>query len=478
MTSPGRNEPCPCGSGRKFKHCCLRLQDEEDGRRVRLRSAEGVLVPALFAYALDEFGEEFFDEAWDEFFLWNDAPDDAEGSSEFGATFDPFFVFDFVPDATEEPLPAGWPAEAVGLHFLHHEGASAPEFHREFIEQACKSPASFFVVEAVTPGRTLDIKDILTGQRFHVLEQNASRSLSVGDLMFTRVITAGGASILIGACPWVIPASWHIPIIDMREKFRPKGRLAREELLDYNLEIREMYHAIVDALLHPRIPVMQNTDGDPLELTTLTYELAVAPAVAVERLTPLAMLRDETHVTDQAYDATGALRSATLTWLKAGNRKMKDWDNTTLGTLSISESRLVVEVNSARRRRRIEKEIAKRLGSAATLVDATVADIAEALERRAQSASGSAAIVPQQDAAPASPELQAIEAELARQHWDAWLDTKVPALGNRTPRQAAKTASGRERLEALLSGYPTNRAGERNPLEPDIAALKQKLGMS
>jgi len=19
----GRNEPCPCGSGRKFKHCCL-----------------------------------------------------------------------------------------------------------------------------------------------------------------------------------------------------------------------------------------------------------------------------------------------------------------------------------------------------------------------------------------------------------------------------------------------------------------------
>lgn len=20
----GRNEPCPCGSGKKFKHCCLR----------------------------------------------------------------------------------------------------------------------------------------------------------------------------------------------------------------------------------------------------------------------------------------------------------------------------------------------------------------------------------------------------------------------------------------------------------------------
>ncbi len=20
---PGRNDPCPCGSGRKYKHCCL-----------------------------------------------------------------------------------------------------------------------------------------------------------------------------------------------------------------------------------------------------------------------------------------------------------------------------------------------------------------------------------------------------------------------------------------------------------------------
>lgn len=23
---PGRNEPCPCGSGRKYKHCCLQTQ--------------------------------------------------------------------------------------------------------------------------------------------------------------------------------------------------------------------------------------------------------------------------------------------------------------------------------------------------------------------------------------------------------------------------------------------------------------------
>ncbi|MEW6321498.1 MAG: SEC-C domain-containing protein [Acidobacteriota bacterium] len=478
MATPGRNEPCPCGSGRKYKHCCLRARAEEDSLRVRLRSAEGVLVPALFSYAVQEFGEEFFDEAWDEFFLWNDAPEDVHDSREFGTTFDPFFVFAFVPESAEDELPAGWPTEPVALHFLHHEVESAPAFHVEFIEQACKSPASFFVVEAVAPGRSIDVKDIFTGRRFHVLEQSASRSLEVGDLTFTRVVTAGGASILIGACPWVIPASWHIPLIDMRERFRPKGLLTREDLQDYDFELREAYHGIVDALLHPTLPVLQNTDGDPLELTTLTYQLAVSAAEAVERLTPLATLRGETHVTDEARDAAGAIRSATLTWIKAGNRKMKEWDNTTLGTLRIDESRLVVEVNSARRRRRIEKEIAKRLGPAATLLDTSVTDIAEALEDRRSSSSPSVASEEPPDTPPPSPELAAIEAELARRHWEAWFDTKIPALGNKTPRQAARSASGRERLEALLAAYGQHRAGGSNVFEPDVAALKRRLGLT
>lgn len=477
MTTVGRNDRCPCGSGRKFKHCCLRVEDVEDTLRGRLRSAEGALVPALFSYATQEFGREFFDEAWDEFFLWNDVPDDIGSSKEFGTTFDPFFVFDFVPDAAEDPLPDGWPTEPLALHFLHNEVESAPELHREFIEQACKSPASFFVVEAVSAGRALDIKDILTSRRFHVLEQSASRTLHVGDVLFTRVVTAGGGSIMIGACPGVIPASWHIPIIDTRERLRPKRLLTREELLDYDLEIREAYHEIVDALLHPALPVLQNTDGDPLELTTLTYELGVTVPEAVERLTPLATLRGDVHLADEVRDAADALMTATLTWIKAGNRKHKGWDNTTLGTLRLDGSRLVVEVNSTRRRRRVEKEIAKYLGSAATLVDTTVTDLAEALDRRRETRS----LAPPHLVAPAdSPrpaELQAIEADLARKHWDAWLDTKVPALGNRTPRQAAKTASGRERLEALLADYSQKNVTGRNAFEPDIGTLKRKLGL-
>jgi len=37
--SIGRNEPCPCGSGKKYKHCCLD-KDEAKAREIRVKAAE------------------------------------------------------------------------------------------------------------------------------------------------------------------------------------------------------------------------------------------------------------------------------------------------------------------------------------------------------------------------------------------------------------------------------------------------------
>ena len=126
MGSARRNDPCPCGSGRKFKHCCLRALDAENAARTRLRIAEGILVPALFAYAADEFGDEFFDEAWEEFFCWDSVPDDVTESRDFGTTFDPFFVFSFVPDPAGDELPAGWPTEPLALPSYIKKSSPAP----------------------------------------------------------------------------------------------------------------------------------------------------------------------------------------------------------------------------------------------------------------------------------------------------------------------------------------------------------------
>lgn len=41
----GRNEKCPCGSGKKYKHCCLQRDLEAAKNKETLKSAEGGDAP-------------------------------------------------------------------------------------------------------------------------------------------------------------------------------------------------------------------------------------------------------------------------------------------------------------------------------------------------------------------------------------------------------------------------------------------------
>jgi hypothetical protein len=51
MTKTGRNDPCPCGSGKKYKKCCL-SNDEQAAR-----AAYAAASAAAAAAAADEAGE-------------------------------------------------------------------------------------------------------------------------------------------------------------------------------------------------------------------------------------------------------------------------------------------------------------------------------------------------------------------------------------------------------------------------------------
>jgi hypothetical protein len=137
-------------------------------------------------------------------------------------------------------------------------------------------------------------------------------------------------------------------------------------------------------------------------------------------------------------------------------------------------------VNSARRADRITKEVLKRLRGLAALDRRSTEDLSEHLRAGMQSRcvdergdTRDGAIEP-----PRPAELMAVEAELYRQHAEAWIDMRVPALGNKTPRQAARTEGGREKVEALLAGFL--RGGPQDPrlAKETIDGIRAKLGLA
>jgi hypothetical protein len=69
----------------------------------------------------------------------------------------------------------------------------------------------------------------------------------------------------------------------------------------------------------------------------------------------------------------------------------------------------------------------------------------------------------------------------ARAAWqEAWLDERVPALGGRTPREAAGDPAGRPLLEALLREleFREDLTGGEGGQGPGVAALREALGMT
>ena len=49
MTKPGRNEQCPCGSGRKFKKCCESKTESRQASRLLIIAVGAALVAAIVA---------------------------------------------------------------------------------------------------------------------------------------------------------------------------------------------------------------------------------------------------------------------------------------------------------------------------------------------------------------------------------------------------------------------------------------------
>lgn len=256
-----------------------------------------------------------------------------------------------------------------------------------------------------------------------------------------------------GCAPLVIPPNWHLPILDFRERFARGRMLTLDTVREMDIELRELYFYIEDQVWNPPLPELRNTDGDRLVLTTLTYRLRCSPSAAFDRLKSLARASkdDVTQLLSEAEsDDAGQLRAVTIPWSKRGNRLHQDWDNTTLGTLDIDGHRLQVHVNSNVRARRIEREIAKRLGPDAVLESRTADPFEKLLADRKDAPRDPIADLEQQELQ-RQPEVQEFLRQQGERHWESWLDTRLPALGNRTPRQAAGTPEGRERLEALFA---------------------------
>jgi hypothetical protein len=479
----GRNDPCHCGSGKKYKRCCLEKDQATslvDHEWQRLRATEGVVVHLLMHAAHEWYGSGFLEKAWQEYVASSHESLSMEQAPEAGTSFVPWALFNYIPQ--EEPEGEAPNEVPLAFEYLMEAANELDPSEKQFVLEACRLPITFWSVQEVDSGTGLRLRDLFTDTEHVVRERKASEVLRKGDLVYTRVIALGQIAVMFGLAPIPFPPNFHFDILDARETlFGPRRKISIKDLQEFEPFLRQLYFGLRRRLLNPQPPILQNTDGDPLEFVKLTYQLDLLPRTAFEKLRSLNPLEtEEAILADATQNDNGELQTLTFSWMKKGNEKHRSWDNTILGNITIEGDKLIVEVNSQKRSELIQMEIAKRLGDNTVLQSGSSKSVEESFAEREES-EGSEELQQQRDeqaGLAAMPEVQAFMKDLAKKHWDEWLNESIPLLLGKTPRQAAKTVAGRERLEALLVDFERVAAETDDPaFAPDVTKLRRELGL-
>src|SRR5687768_16184332 len=97
MPKIGRNDPCPCGSGKKYKQCHLPIEEAAAAEQLRLRRAVDTLLPKIITAAQSQAAAvpAAFDRFWDGKYTSEQLEelDDLEGRG--GERFLTWFAFDY-----------------------------------------------------------------------------------------------------------------------------------------------------------------------------------------------------------------------------------------------------------------------------------------------------------------------------------------------------------------------------------------------
>ncbi len=477
----GRNDPCPCGSGRKYKHCCLLEQSasvadlhEQTWRRVR-QAIDGYAA-AMLRFVAEAYGPDALQQAWPEFTIGRrDKLLDSDRFVEGGPHTELFFSWLFhkwSPQAEKGSTIADAALYGVSptrAYLIRRAGRLDPLLKR-YLEACLAAPFGFYEIRDCEAGVGFLARDVFSGTELKVRERSASATLRDGDIVFAQIVELSGIALVEAVCLFSFPPLYKTHLIHVRQ---------RAELRKYpDLALRGLYFFLAESYLHPPAPKLHNTDGEPLEPRTLYFDVDSAHN-AFEALAPLALGHTREELLSEAkLDAAGAVLEASIPWIRRNEPKRASLETIVLGHLRIEERKLTVEVNSAVRARAFRALIAKlplnaryrrtRRQPLKTVPPPAPAGAGVKLTPRDADA----------DELMRRPEVRAHLEEFQRRRYETWPEVPLPALNNKTPLEAIQDPDGRETVEALITQFERDAA--RMPVPPSaevFTALRRRLGL-
>jgi Sec-independent protein translocase protein TatA len=378
MSKISRNAPCPCGSGKKYKKCCMgkEARPKPELFAEQLRKTEGELLKVLFNQSQQRYGTDAAAQAWKTYCMQPDIPFNPQTELEINTSFPAWLLFHWAPTGASQP---------IALEYLQRMDYRLPPLQRRFIKEACRQPFSFFIVTDVEPGRALMLHDLFWQRDITVYEQRASTMLSRGSILFGQVVALDEVAILFGTAPLAIPDAYQVRLAEARDAIQQNlGPIDATILMDLAPKLRSFYFEIRQEMRQMEEEQQQEQAGEAAKsadgpeqarqvtasdeiAARLTYELEdCSVREAFEALRTLSWKLDEGELPpDTLLDDGGEPRRIVFPWLEKGNRKPSKAPNPQLGRIVIDGGRLSIDVTDAEQMEPAQRKIRRRLGKQA-----------------------------------------------------------------------------------------------------------------
>lgn len=215
MIKPGRNDPCPCGSGKKYKKCCLVSAQDSEFQYRRWRQVEAGLILRLTRFAFETLGPEIVEEAWKDF---NDheSVEDFDPESPMNMVFMPWFLFNWIfelqPTGSSEFLET-----TIAEQFLIHNLKRITSDEQSLILSAIRCPYTLCEVVKVKPGVGMTLFDLLRRIKYEVVERSASQSLKRGEIIYCATSDVAGLRSNVGTGPYALRPTAKRDVLELRK---------------------------------------------------------------------------------------------------------------------------------------------------------------------------------------------------------------------------------------------------------------------
>ena len=429
----GRNDPCPCGSGKKYKQCCAdtsaAIVEEKKGHDGAVERALSWLMDKHRKAVHIAIEEMIFDGLSDEEREILEAQDKQTWQG-------------IQLNATEWLLSEGHilvkgEHKRVSEYLLGQGGPLFTVDQRRWIAQLADRPLRLYEVTDVIPGKQMILCDALNTEALPitVYEKSGSQASQIGMLIGLRIMEVDGHFELSGAGYPFSQLKAQDLIAQIHEAMDQFNKRQKDFPDFLSLMIRRKWLEQFYAPM-PMPTMMDAYSGEPMLLITDHYRIKDWEAL--------------TQSLSSQSDVQGDRKSG---W----DRLVNCEDGATRATVTINIEKTANKIT-------LFYKTQSYADTGRPWFAAIADDAVQLISRELSDPKGMMANMPtNQKTKPRAaepdipPEVYAdiIEKTIYRLYAN-WADESIQALGGKTPRQAIKTPAGLERVKGLLRSYEAN----------------------